>query len=572
MARNFSTASQYSQAGSGGYESDRSSDTTFEEPVIAAQDATVPLMWQQQERLSQKFGNPILQINSPGGPLGGRDHSQDDVQSRASTLAEDDEDYNFPEKTPTAIEHVKGIEPDVEEGASDQEECDGVQEEKEPPAPHIPGPLEQQLAALMAKVVFLERENPTIAVSPEEYHALQERVALLEAEKVQWNSRHEALFTLRDEDVENNIKIRGLLAKERHDHESMRKLRDDDLTNVLALRSKLADASRKLQRMDAPSSPSSAVRGSSSPQERPRSIVMERRDTSNDLFQAARSAALEQRALELEKANEVLSKRVAEVCKTEIASEKAWQRALELEKENRALLKENSDLKRGVVAGEKAWRAVVDGLQERIADVRKTEISGQKAWQRGLALEKEHQKLAKENAEMKRDRVQGDKAWRAVIGGLDEKLRTQLTTMSPQRTGSTLQPIWKQSPEISHPASWRSSVSENSVSTPSPASEQATAPAPIQPSDNISTSVPVNVTTASATNPSSTLLLRQVESVHEENAVLRERMSQRVQKLRGEKDVLQREVHAREDEHAELERKLVRLQKKVDSGCPICGT
>ncbi|KAF2230300.1 hypothetical protein EV356DRAFT_454170 [Viridothelium virens] len=447
MARNFSISSQPSQPGSGGYESDQSSDTTGEEQITQMQNATVPLVWQRQDRLSQKLGNTLVQVSSMVHHSEDANQTDDDVRSRASTLAGDDRDYDFPEKTPTATEHVRELNFDDEDS-----------EEDEPPAPHIPGPLEQQLAALMSKVVFLERENPTIAVSPEEYDGLKEKVSVLEAEKIQWNKRHEALFALRDEDVENNILIRGLLAKERYDHESMKKLRDDDLNNVLVLRSKLADATRKLQRLDGTPQNSPSARGSSTPRERPRSIVMERRDTSNDLFQAARNAALEQRALELEQANDTLLKRVAEIRKTEVAHEKAWQRALELEKENRVLTQENAELKKDRVAGDKAWRAVVDGLQERLGEIRKTEVAGQKA--------------------------------------------------------------------------------------------------PHMPN----------------THSSNALLLRQVEAVHEENASLRERMSQRVQKLRCEKEALQREVHAKEDEHADLERQVVRLQKKTDSGCPVCGS
>ncbi|KAL9069432.1 MAG: hypothetical protein Q9157_006159 [Trypethelium eluteriae] len=573
MARNFSISSQPSQPGSGGYESDQSSDTTGEEQITQMQNATVPLVWQRQDRLSQKLGNTLVQVSSMVHHSEDANQTDDDVRSRASTLAGDDRDYDFPEKTPTATEHVRELNFDDEDVLSTQQDDRDQSEEDEPPAPHIPGPLEQQLAALMSKVVFLERENPTIAVSPEEYDGLKEKVSVLEAEKIQWNKRHEALFALRDEDVENNILIRGLLAKERYDHESMKKLRDDDLNNVLVLRSKLADATRKLQRLDGTPQNSPSARGSSTPRERPRSIVMERRDTSNDLFQAARNAALEQRALELEQANDTLLKRVAEIRKTEVAHEKAWQRALELEKENRVLTQENAELKKDRVAGDKAWRAVVDGLQERLGEIRKTEVAGQKAWQRGLELEKEHQRLVKENAEMKRDRVVGDKAWRAVIGGLDEKLKTPpSSSTSPDASTFPPKAMMEQSSAISHPASWVSSVSIVSASASSPVPTQATVPPPT----SRPTPAAIAVTTASPhmpnTHSSNALLLRQVEAVHEENASLRERMSQRVQKLRCEKEALQREVHAKEDEHADLERQVVRLQKKTDSGCPVCGS
>ena len=572
MARNFSTSSQSSQNAFGGYESDRSSDTAPEELPAQSRLPTVPPMWRQQDRLSQKLGNIVIQGNPLDRSVEDLNQVDEDARSRASTLAGDEQDYEFPEKTPTAVQHVREIDVDAEDSKSEAQDQDAEQEMEELPAPHVPGPLEQQLLSLMSKVMFLERENPTIAVSPEEYRVLQDRVTTLEAEKLQWNKRHEALFVLRDADVENNIKVRGLLAKERYDHEAMKKLRDDDLANVLVLRSKLAEATRRPQRVDGPSPPSSAARGSSTPRERPRSIVMERRDTSNEIFQAARNAALEQRALELEKANEALTQRVAEVRKIEIANEKAWQRALELEKENRTLSKENVEMKKDRVSGDKAWRAVVDGLQERLVDARKTEIAGQKAWQRGMELEKEHQKLANEIAEMKRDRVVGDKAWRAVIGSLDEKLKTQPGITGPlNANGPVTKPIFDKLPAISHPASWSSLSSTPVAPTASSSSIQATAPVsaivptpPSAPASAVVNGMP-------PAGPSNTLLIKQVEAVHEENAILRERMSQRVQRLRSEKEALQREVHAREDDHADLERKMARLEKRVNTGCLVCG-
>ena len=76
------------------------------------------------------------------------------------------------------------------------------------PAPHIPGPLESQLAALMSKLVYIEQANPTITVKPEEYEQTMARLKALEEEKKLWWKRHEAIWSLRDEDVENNIKIR----------------------------------------------------------------------------------------------------------------------------------------------------------------------------------------------------------------------------------------------------------------------------------------------------------------------------------------------------------------------------
>jgi hypothetical protein len=76
------------------------------------------------------------------------------------------------------------------------------------PAPHVPGPLESQLAALMSKLIYIEQANPAVSVTPEEFQKMQERLKALEEEKKTWWKRHDAIWALRDEDVENNIKIR----------------------------------------------------------------------------------------------------------------------------------------------------------------------------------------------------------------------------------------------------------------------------------------------------------------------------------------------------------------------------
>ena len=72
-------------------------------------------------------------------------------------------------------------------------------------------------------------------------------------------------------------------------------LREEDLSNVQIVRAKLADKTRELDRLQAQNGRVSPHRG------RPASYF-ERRGTS-DLFVAAKTAALEQRALELEKRN-----------------------------------------------------------------------------------------------------------------------------------------------------------------------------------------------------------------------------------------------------------------------------
>lgn len=145
------------------------------------------------------------------------------------------------------------------------------------------GPLREQLLAVISKISVLETNQPTVMAA--DYTEIQQRVAKLEAEKTNLLSRHEAILTIRDEDITNLVKIRGLLAHERREHESIRRLRDEDLQNVIALRNKLAEATwtptLNQKRM-----------------ERTQSIPQ-----NNDLWQTAKTAALEQRVLELELAN-----------------------------------------------------------------------------------------------------------------------------------------------------------------------------------------------------------------------------------------------------------------------------
>jgi hypothetical protein len=89
-----------------------------------------------------------------------------------------------------------------------------------------------------------------------------------------------------------------MLAKTRRELEATKALRDEDLNNVLIVRAKLAEKTRELDRLQAQTGQTgrtSPIRG------RPASYL-ERRGTS-DLFVAAKTAALEQRALELEKRN-----------------------------------------------------------------------------------------------------------------------------------------------------------------------------------------------------------------------------------------------------------------------------
>jgi hypothetical protein len=283
----------------------------------------------------------------------------DDSVSLTSTL-DGEEEANYSAKTPTVAS--KFIETEV------------LNEPRSPaPAPHVPGPLESQLAALMSKLIYIERENPTVSVEPEDYKKLQERVKVLEAEKADWTKRHQAIWALRDEDVENNIKIRGLLAKANRDLDASRALRDEDLINVQVVRARLAEKTRELERMQ--------TQGGASPiRARPKSF--ERRDT-DDLFAAAKAAALEQRALELEKRNSDLNEQI-NLLKgganidglNRITAHQAWKTTVQdLESKLKAKDVELSKVKSGSSAaspkGEEGWERV-EALFEEHGNYRET--------------------------------------------------------------------------------------------------------------------------------------------------------------------------------------------------------
>ncbi|KAL9625362.1 MAG: hypothetical protein Q9160_000425 [Pyrenula sp. 1 TL-2023] len=231
------------------------------------------------------------------------------MNSQEATLA-DEEEIEPPEKTPRP-DSFSPKEIEIEE---DARSTDTHSDESEvPQPPRIPGPLESELLGLISKVARLEEGNPTAIFSNDEYLTLQDRVEALEAEKSTWASRHEALFALRDEDVANVIKLRVMLAEERREHAAIRQLRDDDLVNVIKLREQLADKTWKEDKAASQSPGGIDSRpGTSTPTSasgRPKSVFIERRSTATDMWQAAKMAAMEQRALELERANaDLLSK------------------------------------------------------------------------------------------------------------------------------------------------------------------------------------------------------------------------------------------------------------------------
>jgi hypothetical protein len=338
-----------------GYESDQSSDTAAEDEYGTFQHVpkglrnanAMPPMWEHQRqesgsavsRLSQRFGPkgmPVvvpLRTQQPPRRHDLERSPDDDSHSRTSTLHGDDQDYEFPEKTPTArpirknpdipyftgksppLIPLKPSNPDIPyfslksplpiptRGDTNKKSAVSLDPSGKPnkTTSHAPGPLETQLAAIMSKLVFMEQQNPVVSVTPEDYAEMSSRLKTLEAEKKSLTKRHEAIWALRDEDLENNIRIRGELASARRQLEGITKLRDEDLVNVQVVRIKLADATRELDRLRAQSGRSSPVRNRTS-------MYMERRDTlerrdTTDLFAVAKAAALQERALELEKRN-----------------------------------------------------------------------------------------------------------------------------------------------------------------------------------------------------------------------------------------------------------------------------
>ncbi|KAH6620187.1 hypothetical protein C7974DRAFT_227670 [Boeremia exigua] len=301
-----SVASNQSFSQVRGYDSDQSSDNNFGEEQMSTRPVSkvvIPAIWQSR-RQEPKLATPVEQpaveawrdeqvkehiVSAMPQPLKTAPQAQwvnpneDDTESLASTLDGEDQVFGYPEKTPTSIPVMIYADDANDEPMSPA------------PAPHVAGPLESQLAALMSKLIYIERENPVAAVEPAEYHEMKARLKKLEEEKAQLWSRHTAIWALRDEDLENNIKIRGLLAKKDRDLVAMTALRDEDLVNVQIVRSKLSEKTRELERMQSQGGTRSPNRG------RPGSFI-ERRAT-NDLFAQAKSAALEQRVLELEKRN-----------------------------------------------------------------------------------------------------------------------------------------------------------------------------------------------------------------------------------------------------------------------------
>jgi hypothetical protein len=151
----------------------------------------------QPQPLQTKFVAPVheIRLEEPAHKDRWDIATEDDVSSRSSTLdGEDDYMERLDKKPVQRLTPKKGMQNDEPQSPA--------------PAPHVPGPLESQLAALMSKLIYIEHQNPAVSVSPHEFADMQKRLKVLEEEKKTWTKRHEAIWALRDEDVENNIKIR----------------------------------------------------------------------------------------------------------------------------------------------------------------------------------------------------------------------------------------------------------------------------------------------------------------------------------------------------------------------------
>ncbi|KAL1967204.1 hypothetical protein VTN77DRAFT_3495 [Rasamsonia byssochlamydoides] len=228
------------------------------------------------------------------------------TENSHSTLAEDISAVEPDLKTPKVVE--KPVESPLEattgpEAESSESSSTAVDSQEQQPAIAY-GPLGQQLLSLLEKVSAIERNQPTVMA--EDYQKLEARVAELEAEKQTWQQRHEALFALRDEDVANLITIRELLAHERREHEALRKLRDEDLKNVIELRHKLAQAtwsSSKQEQQQQQSPPTTTTTGTPPRVVPAKRLSLSRTSEGTDLWRAAKIAAMEQKVLELERAN-----------------------------------------------------------------------------------------------------------------------------------------------------------------------------------------------------------------------------------------------------------------------------
>jgi hypothetical protein len=173
-------------------------DTTDDRSGSGDQDLSfVAVTWEEQQAQMKSMTEQQKEFIRSANALKDWDGTTDDISSRSSTLDGEDDYMETVQKKSSMLSELLTTKEIRTNGR------------RSPlPAPHIPGPLESQLAALMSKLIYLEHANPAISITLEEHEALRKRVEVLEEEKKHWWKRHEAIWALRDEDVENNIKIR----------------------------------------------------------------------------------------------------------------------------------------------------------------------------------------------------------------------------------------------------------------------------------------------------------------------------------------------------------------------------
>ena len=224
------------------------------------------------------------------------------------------------------------------------------------------GPLEAQLELVLSRVRKIESCQPTVMAA--EHKQLQARVAAFESEKQNWHARRERLFGLRDEDLANLIKIRDLLATEKRQraaeqqtHAELEKLREEYLTNLLGVRDKLARLTWKVEKnTDGEKSETPPKSGTQSVKE------------GGDLWQAAKNAALEQRLLELEKANLELKQKLEASNAGSLLQDKAFSRSFDVVANPSRVSAKLQQLR----LENESLRKEVAGLEDRNADLEDT--------------------------------------------------------------------------------------------------------------------------------------------------------------------------------------------------------
>ncbi|KIW33206.1 uncharacterized protein PV07_00075 [Cladophialophora immunda] len=275
------------------------------------QDASLPPQVQPQELPFNLEDMPLWQPKKRTLHLNSREHflvaakqhrevhqSLEMQRSRSESVATDDSHATLAEDASTIDQADMDLKTPTVTGLRVSDEP----EEQLVGNPALPfestGPMSDLLHSILLRVADVERSHPTIM--SKDYDQLQSRITELERENQAILRNHADLLSLRNEDLSNLIKVRDLLAEERRGHAAMRKLRDEDLENVLMLRGKLAKATWSGRLQSSQPQDRRSVLGGGATTPLPQRLS---RSDSDDLWQQARTAAMEQRVLELEKAN-----------------------------------------------------------------------------------------------------------------------------------------------------------------------------------------------------------------------------------------------------------------------------